>query len=234
MLTKEEVLRELNFSEKEINVYLALSVNQISKKSNLNRVTTYDVLEYLLEKGRVNYFIKSGVKYFEAVDPSKLLDELKEKQEKLQQILPKLESIKQTLKEKPRIEQYEGIEGLKSIMNDILKEKKESWFLSDVDLIESLEFYFPHFIKEKRRQKIFSKVISSPSAYMKEYKRKSPKKFVRVKFIDIPLKVTKIIYGNKVAVLTFEEKNSIGIIIENKEIADAEREQFKLLWKIAK
>jgi HTH-type transcriptional regulator, sugar sensing transcriptional regulator len=240
MVTKEEALKELNLNDKEIKVYIALlmlgqsPVNIISKKANINRVTTYDVLELLSEKGFVSYVIKSGVRYFEAVDPSKFIDDLKEKQEKIQEVLPELNSIKSSLLKKPEIETYEGISGLKSIFNDILNENKETWFIGAPRMLNSLEFYFPHFIKQKRKQGIFSKVITQDCESMRKYKKEAPKKYINMKFIDESIEITKIIYGNKIAFLTFKEKESIGTVIQNNEISDTERRLFELLWKIAK
>ena len=110
MATKEEVLRDLGLSDKETQVYLTLlsfgqsAVNAIARKAKLNRVTTYDILKYLQEKGLVSYVVKSGVKYFEAAEPQKLLGDLQEKEDKVKSILPELEMLKQSLKEKPSIE----------------------------------------------------------------------------------------------------------------------------------
>lgn len=239
-MNKEQILKDLGLSEKEVKVYLALlslgqsTVNDISKKSKLNRVTTYDVLKYLQEKGLVSYVIKSGVKYYESAEPRKLLGDLQEKQAKVKSILPELEALKESVKEKPGIELYEGLNGLKTIFEDIIKEDKESWFISDPNLMEALEFYFPHFIKQKRKQGMFSRVITSDNKLMRQYKRNNPKKYVDLKFIDEKLPTSKIIYGNKVATLTFEKENSIGIIVENKQIANTERKLFELLWKQAK
>ncbi len=238
MITKEEALKGLNLSDKEINVYLSLlmlgqsSVNNIAKKANLNRVTTYDILKALLERGFVSYVIKSGVRYFEAVEPSKFLDNLKEKQEKIKAVLPELESIKSTLTKKPQIEMYEEIKGLKSIFNDILKENKETWFIGDPEMLDSLKFYFPHFINQKRKQNIFSKVITHDNKAMREYK--APKRYMEIRFIKEKIEMTKIIYGNKVAFLTFKEKDSIGLIMNNKDIANTERKLFEILWKNCK
>ena len=240
MVTKEEALKELNLSDKEIKGYLSLlmlgqsSVNSISKKANLNRVTTYDIMESLLEKGFVSYVIKSGVKYFESVDPLNFINTLKEKEAKIKSVLPELESIKASLTKKPQIEMFEEINGLKSIFNDILKENKETWFIGDPKMLKVLEFYFPHFIKQKRKQKIFSKVITYDCLAMKKYKKKASKEHVDIRFMDEKIEMTKIIYGNKIAFLTFREKNSIGILINNKDITETERKLFELLWKQAK
>jgi len=239
-MEKEQILQELGLSDKETKIYLTLlslgqsSVNTIAKKANLNRVTTYDILKYLQEKGLVSYVIKSGVKYFESAPPKTLLSQLQEKQDKLKSILPELEALKQSLTSKPNIGVYEGTKGLKSIFEDILKENKESWFIADPNLIDALEFYFPHFIKQKRKQAMFSKVITLDCKRMRTYQKRSPKKYLNIKFINEQLPTTKIIYGNKVATLTFEKENSIGIITNNKHIADTERKLFNLIWRQAK
>ncbi len=236
MVTKEEALKELNLSDKEVKVYLSLlmlgqsAVNDIAKKASLNRVTTYDILQALLERGFVSYVIISGVKHFESVEPSKFLDSLKEKQEKIEAVLPELEAAKSSLTKKPHIEMYEEIDGLKSVFNDILKENKETWFIGDPKMIESLQFYFPHFIKQKRKQGIFSKVITYDCNAMRKYSKESPEKFMHMKFIKQKIDMTKIFYGEKVAFLTFREKNSIAILINNKDIADTERKLFGILW----
>jgi HTH-type transcriptional regulator, sugar sensing transcriptional regulator len=240
MVTKEEALRELNLSDNEINVYLSLlmlgqsSVNAIAKKANLNRVTTYDLLKALLEKGFSSYVIISGVKHFEAVDPSKFIDSLKEKQEKIQSVLPELDRIKTSLTEKPQIEVYEEMNGLKSIFNDVLKENKEILFIGDPEMLDKLEFYFPHFIKEKRKKRIFSRVITHDCSSMRKYKKETPKKDLHMRFINQRIDMTKIIYGNKTAFLTFKEKNSIGILIDNGEVTGTERILFENIWKTAK
>ncbi len=236
----EEVLKELNLTDKEIKVYLALlelgqsPVNPIAKKSRLNRVTCYDVLKYLKEKGLAAYVIKSGVKYFEAADPQKLLGDLEVKEQKVRAILPELEALKKITRKKPKIEMYEGLSGLKTVMEDILKDKKETWFIADPNFMDALPFYFPHFITKKRKLNIFSKVITLDCKRMQNYKKKSPRKFIDLKFINERLPTTKIIYGNKTAILTFEKENSIGVIVENKQIADTERKLFNLMWKTAK
>ena len=80
MLTKEQILKEYGLSDNEIKVYLASlslgtsKVNEISKKADLLRTTTYEVLKTLVEKGLVSYVIKSGVRYFEAAYPNKLIN----------------------------------------------------------------------------------------------------------------------------------------------------------------
>lgn len=240
MYSKEAVLSELGLTTKEVRVYLTLlalgqsTVTSIAKKSNLNRITCYDIIKHLEENGLVGYVIKSGVRYFEAADPQKLLGDLQEKQQKLKLVLPELDALKKSVKEKPTLELYEGLAGIKTVMENILKENKESWFIADPVFIDALQFYFPHFITKKRKQGMYSKLITLDCKRMRTYKKKSPRKYIDVRFIGESLPTTKIIYGNKVAMLTFEKENSIGVILENKQTSDTERKLFGLLWKTAK
>jgi hypothetical protein len=97
-------------------------------------------------------------------------------------------------------------------------------------MLGSLQFYFPHFIKQKRKQGLFSKVITYDCPEMRKYKSGAPEKFINMRFIQQKAEMTKVIYGNKVAFLTFREKNSIGILINNEEIANTERKLFDILW----
>ena len=43
-----------------------------------------------------------------------------------------------------------------------------------------------------------------------------------------------MIYGDKVAFLTFKERNSAGILINNNDITETERKLFDILWKNSK
>ena len=51
-----------------------------------------------------------------------------------------------------------------------------------------------------------------------------------MKFIKEKIEMTKVIYRDKSAFLTFKEKNSIGVLINNKDIAETERKLFDILW----
>ena len=111
---------------------------------------------------------------------------------------------------------------------------KESWFIADPEFMDAIPFYFPHFITKKRKQGMFSKVITLDCKRMRSYQKKSPKIYVELRFINERLPTTKIIYGNKVATLNYAKENSVGIIIENKQMADTERKLFDLNWKTSK
>ena len=73
-----DVLKDLGLTGGEIRVYLALlelgksSANAIIRKSGISPSKIYDVLERLLKKGVVSYFISGKVRNYAAVSPERL------------------------------------------------------------------------------------------------------------------------------------------------------------------
>lgn len=66
-------------------------------------------------------FIK-GEKNFKAINPRRLLDVLKEKEDKLDKVLPEMQVKYEAVEEKEEAYFYRGIEGFKNYLQDILKE----------------------------------------------------------------------------------------------------------------
>ncbi len=237
----KEALKELNLSDKETEVYLALlisgtqSATKVSKKAKLNRVTTYHLLKSLIEKGLVSYVIKSNVKYFRAADPKTILRKIKEKEEKFTEILPDLEALKESLLEHPQIQIYEGKEGLKSIMDDWINTKKEIIALGSEELNNILQFYFPHYLKRRVKEKIKIKIMFKKSKYSQKMKKNDKSEFRETKFIETKKLTTGVyVYGNKASFLTFIKTEPLGLIIEDKSIVETIRTMLNLLWLNAK
>jgi HTH-type transcriptional regulator, sugar sensing transcriptional regulator len=237
----EEELREFGLTDKEIKVYLAALklgsalVQEIAENAGTYRTYTYDVLKSLKEKGLVSHAVKSGKQYFEVAEPEKLLNVLKEKENKINGILPELKNLYKSVSEKPKIEIYEGKEGLKTMLDDIIRTKKEILvYGSTKKQLDLLKFYFPNFIKRRVEEKIKTKVITENSKEAREINKKNKEKFREVRFLskEIEFSTATNIYGDKVAILSLEN-DIFGIIIENKNIADTQRTIFNMFWKMA-
>jgi len=137
----EESLREIGLTEGESRVYMVLlelgstTTGAIIRKSQISGSKVYEVLDRLAHKGLVVSVIKNGVKYFEAADPSRILDYLSEKETKvsqqkiaIQKILPEL-MLKRTTSKQGTVKVFIGFEGLKTANEDIIKtlHKGEEW-----------------------------------------------------------------------------------------------------------
>ena len=122
----KENLKEIGLSASEATIYLTLlksgesSVAEISQFSGLHRTNIYDSLEKLKEKGFVAYVLKGKKQFYRASDPELVLNYLKEKEEKIFNIIPKLKDLQKEIKEKVIVEVFKGKEGIKASLKDIL------------------------------------------------------------------------------------------------------------------
>ena len=130
----ENILTEIGMTKSEIAIYFALldlgssSTGPIIKKAKIASGKAYLILDKLVTKGLVTYVIKSGTKYYQAKDPERLLDYLKEKEDNLKEkeselrkIIPNLK-LKYEKQEHNKAEVYEGIKGFKTFYEMVLKE----------------------------------------------------------------------------------------------------------------
>jgi len=125
------VLSKFGLSGKEISIYLMLlrmgemTASETSRALNINRTFTYDVLKRLINLGFVGSIIKNNKTYFQASTPSILNSILKERGDELNSIIPLLESIKTKQKNPVDIQVFTGKNGIKYVLNMILKTKRK-------------------------------------------------------------------------------------------------------------
>ncbi len=240
-----EMLEELGLSGAEAKVYLALLetgstlAGQIIKKTGLHRGTTYQVLQRLKEKGLVSSIIKGKKQYFEPANPERLMDVLKERQERLQVILPALKLKLAASKEKQEVTVYYGTKGIRSVLDKMLEDldPKGEYFDFGVSGMfrDVMGPYWDLWQKRKRKYKIKSYVI-----FNEELKKKNPKllkeyfgeaRFHPKEYSSI---TDTIIYKDTVILFIWTAKPAIAVVTKNKDNAESYKNQFKLMWKHAK
>ncbi len=134
-MDKKEVLKDYGLSKNEIEVYLKLLEIRYSTGANIAKLTklfkanAYDALRRLAKKGLATYFTKNKVKYFQAVDPEQILTNIKEKEIKVQQILPELKTIQLGAKSPSFISMSEGTASVRKSLMDMITDTKEVYVL---------------------------------------------------------------------------------------------------------
>jgi len=226
---EKEALKAAGLNDKQIDVYLAslqlgsALVHDISKFAKLNRTSAYDILSSLERAGFVSYTIISGKKYYQATSPQKLLSLLKEKEELVKKALPELNKIMGVIAKKPKIEVYTGIDGLKSIFEDILGESDSFLCIaSKKQLFKLFKYYFPNFVKRRIKNRIKVRIISNSIPYDK----KAPYKLIKQ-----GIKTATWVYNGKIAMVSLEEKEPIGILIQERNFYETQKLLFDLLWE---
>lgn len=240
-MTIHQALGNIGMTTNEVKVYLALIdlgttlAGYVARKAKLHRRQTYDALHRLIEKGLVSYTIESGRKHFRPVDPSRIIEIARNREREIEGVLPEI--IEKFRKTESRIhaEIYEGTEGLKSVMELILKEKKEWYTIGSTGKGPVvLPFYLEQFARKRVKLGIKRKVLLVDSkegrAYYKVLKQQG---LVKIKFLpkEIQQPQTIWIFDDKVAIILVSVECPVVFLIDNKEIADFYKEYFNLLWK---
>ncbi len=235
-------LESVGFSTKESLTYLTLlELNEalpstIARKSGIKRPTVYVILEQLQNKGFISHVNKKGGLYFRAVAPIRILEEEKNKLERLKIFLPELEKLNQKYEVTPQMSVYEGKEGLVQIMEDTLTAKTELCCWANPQIAMGLlEDYYSTYVKKKVERKIWLRGIFCLDRIGQEFKAKGKEELREVYLIPaekFPFKNEINIYDDKVAIISHEDK--VGVILQNKNIADTQRAIFNLAFEYAK
>lgn len=227
-------LKNADLTPNESKAYLKLleveelNANELAKKIAIDRSLTYSILNKLLEKGLVNYKIKNSKKYFVASKPVNLLNNLKEKEAVVKDILPQLEQIQQLDESSYSIEVYEGKSGLRSWINLLLKTKEYLAFGMTGNAYYEL-YEMPRLVKEFKEKKIKGKLIG----YEDDDKQKTTHQLgFNYRYLPFKMTASTSIFGEYISIHHIGEKPLI-IVIKNKEIADSYRNLFNYLWKTA-
>jgi sugar-specific transcriptional regulator TrmB len=248
-----EILEQIGFSKGEIKVYFAMlelgqsTIGPISKKSGVTISKVYPAIEKLAKKGLSNYIIKSGTKYFQASSPNTIISYLDEKKElieiekkEINKIIPQIEAKQKLALDSQNAEVYETFDGIRTLYNEIiqtLEENKDDFIgftLGEEEYaFKESEHFFNEYDTKRRERGINVKLLGFDK--QRSFLKKATKedKNITIKFLPYKLPTGVIIFGDKVATLTWQEIPR-AFVIQSKQVADSYRKFFEDMWKQAK
>ena len=228
----------------EARVYEALlhtgeaSVQTISLKSKIHRRNVYDSLSKLSEKGLASELFIKGEKSFKATHPRRLLELIKEKEEKITVALPDMQTKYQLVEEKEEAYFYRGIEGFKNYLQDILETKETVYFIGAKAfwLDKRLKHFLPRFERERKKLGIKFMHLFDP-----EVKTQQPE---ILKLVGKPYKFLPKHYSSTTAVDIFGDyvvafvgvspgslhEDPIQFVMKSRRLADGYRTFFQFMW----
>jgi sugar-specific transcriptional regulator TrmB len=245
----KNLLSELNFSDKESLVYLALlevgsgKAHEVAKKTGLNRTTVYDIFEVLMQRGLVSKYKKGSATFFNALEPKHLLTYLeREKEEqgkkiekqkqKVSELLPQLISLQNIYTTKPKVQFFEGEKGMREAYEDTLTSKEIILAYANVETMhEGLPNFFPEYYKRRAANKIFIRAIIPRNKLSIERAGVNQEEMRDTRFLpesEMTFSPEVNIYSNKILIASWKEK--MAILIESKELAELQKLTFNLLW----
>jgi len=241
----EKALSEIGLTQGEIKAYLALlelkeaNASDISKKADIHRVNTYEILGKLEEKGLVTHIERNSQKIYVPGDPDHLVKVLEQKKETLLAVIPSIK--KKLLEEKKGQKVYHlfGEQGVIQAYYMMLNQGKEVLGLGGSGNNRKY-LGFKHEIWNKKR---LAKNMNMRVIYY-EFTRKERSqswdkktdKTVQIRYLpDEQITPCMIdICGNLVVNLIPTENNIQVVVIENQELAQTYKTFFEMLWKQAK
>jgi len=247
-----EKLRQFGLDEKEISVYLALislgpsKAAVIAAKSGVNRGTTYDILKKLHEQQLVSFhdeYRRDGkITRFSAEPPEKIINaierkmvDLKDLKATMEKSLPEFASLYEKGAAKPVVKYYEGLPGVRIILQDVLstmeKQPGKKYFVySSSDIREYLYKAYPNFNKDRIKHKIKNQVIAFGKGG--ELAGLDERKWMPVSHSS-PTYI--LIYADRVAMISVSTAaEPVGVIIEDQALYRTQKMIFEHTWESLK
>lgn len=241
-IQKLNLLKQLGFNEKEAEVYLSLlelgeaTIKNIADNSVIPRTSLYTPIKTLTNKGVVEFYKRKGRNYYVAIAPEKLLRLEQNKIKLLEDNIVYLNTKRATNLPKPKIKFYEGKEGIKILLDEILDEKRPFSAITCIEYMnEVARDYFDDFIQKRIEQRLVVNLLTNKSEASQKLKNTDASEFRETRFV--PQKYTfntaNYIFGNKIAILSLKQKPIVGILVEDENVAQTHKMYFDLIWKMA-
>lgn len=251
----EKILNSLGFDEDEVKTYLLLlehgpsTVGNLTKATGGVRTSLYGYLKRLQRGGLINQSYKGSVKIFSAEPPEKInllfeerIGNLQKSQDSYKDILPGLQKLLPSSLLAPKLQIFEGREGLQHMVKDIFLYKdlvtQSFWPIKKMIEILTPEFFF-YMNKQRIRNNLTVQALW-PAAQKVDTKKypflgsgEQFKREFRIAPPGIDCVMGYWIYGRKVSFVS-SQKESFGFIIESTEFAEMLLTQFKFLWNASK
>lgn len=238
----DRVLAQIGLQETEAKFYLAAlelgqaSVRDIATKAGISRTNAYDVFSRLLDQKLVTQIGASGSKVMlvAAEPPDQLTELLDARRRRLDVLLPELMSLHNRSSGKPRVRFYEGLDGIKLVLDDTLtaRDKTLLGILSMRDLYEVPgRPWMDDLVRRRIEAGVFLRVIRSRVKDIPNIWPQSANDLRDVRFAsaDFVFSMTSYIYEDKVAIISSRREN-FAMTIESEEFAIMQRNLFEVFW----
>lgn len=244
-------LREAGLTDGEIKVYLALlelgssTTGPIVDKSGIARSIIYQILEKLMQKGIISQVTKEQTKYFQAAEPSKLLDYIDEREAALQhnrrsveKILPQLMLLKDSAPESD-VQLFSGFRGTIVVHERTYQKLKRGegyWYMGvPADQPGPHHAYWQRDHQRRAKAGISCRLLFETNTDPKILKNRNSYPGCEARYMPADIKTPAWFmgYGN-VATIGIPSGKPITVEITNKEIADSFKSYFDEFWKKSK
>lgn len=239
------ILEGLGLNKNQAQTYLlALEVGEItptlvSEKLRETRTNAYSILARLEELNLVSKSkIGKKLSYLPAnpINIETLVERrrniLLNNEYRFKSLLPSLTQRYHQLTEQPAVRQYQGVEGLKDIYDDILQTKADVMLIISPNQHDFLgSEYLDDFVATRVRKGIHVQSLTPKGFTLAKTPAKHTEHLIEHTFYDpdiynMPVEIN--VYADKVAYLSYGQE-VFGTVIHSQQIADSMRQLFLIL-----
>lgn len=190
----------------------------------------------------MSFYQKNGVRVFVAENPQVLINKEKERLNLANRLFPELLNILSRSSNRPKVQFFEGENGIKSIFERFLVQKEaEIVTFSNFEKVDNF-FADKAFLKEhfdtRIRNRIKTRFISPKNTVTQEFVQSILSEAVAHNLLEVFLIPSGefffnseiSIFANSIAILNLSKEMPVGVLIENKELHDTQKAIFNLAW----
>lgn len=247
---EKDLLLSAGLTEDEAMVYQFLlaqggsTAGQIIKGIGLKRGHVYNILKGLVLKNLVEQSERGKVAFFQLDHPTRLYQHVQQRVQgmhqaarALKEVFPDLVSEFNISHHKPGVYYYEGMLGIKQVLDDSLTAKETILTYADIEAIEK----FIHDVNEEyvtNREKLGIKkralILDTPFA--REQLKDYHPDVTDLKFVpsDVaPFRTVMQVYDGRTSYISLSEERMLGIIIEDPAIYRMNKFLLEAIWRQA-
>lgn len=238
------ILESAGMDTREAHLFLtglelgSAPASDYAKRTKLNRITAYNILELLVKRGLFTAVKKERATWYSPVSPEFVALEAKKNADALQRSLPELRSLRGSAQRSPKVRYFEGWEGVRHVYEDTLTAESELLnFANSAAVRQFWPDYDDEYVRERVKQGIRLRGIAPDDEAGRRVHGEDKEKLREIRLVsaaDFDFTNEINIYDHKVAICSFgSEKDVFGIIIESKEVAKTQRQIFEMAWRYA-
>lgn len=246
-----QFLEQIGLSKDQASVYEAIIIagtipaRVICQKVGLKRGLTYKVIDQLIGLGLIEKREENGkITLFRSTHPSKLNEILEKRQQEvknaeisLNSVLPSLVSNYNLTAGKPNVQFFEGMEGVKKVLDDSLSAQNEIYSYADIESIEKyIHSINEEYVKKRDKFNIKKKAILLDTPFARQFLKDYHRQITDIRLIkndDQPFHTVMQMYDNKISYITLSDKEMIGVIVEDPHIFAMHKYLFEFSWNKA-
>lgn len=229
-------LEDLGMKKRQTKIYLSLikgdskTALEISRETNIDRTTIYDLINKMEKEGIVSSFKRNNSTYFKVLSVDKLVLHFREKINSLKSVSEKLKKLEMKEKNDFECETFSGIEGLKTVIRDLIDSRKDYKVIGIKKKYEELLNYFHDsgLLKIKNTNVLEEAIVQKGETFTKIKKGKYH--FLKE---GLESESTTIIYGSTVLFFIWKEPY-FALRVKNFEFSKSQEEYFDLILKSAR